>query len=62
MWTEAVGALEHEDHYILVMVYCAFPEHRKSLLPTHHVRDYLIYVAIGIALVLVIIGFAEWKH
>src|ERR1700720_2710222 len=26
MWTEAVAALEHEDHYILVMVYSAFSE------------------------------------
>ncbi len=37
-------------------------EPTAAKLPTHHVRDYLIYVAIGIALVLVIIGFAEWKH
>ncbi|MDQ1389288.1 MAG: hypothetical protein QOF56_2742 [Acidobacteriaceae bacterium] len=62
MWTEAVAALEHEDHYILVMVYSAFPEHRKSLLPAPPVRDYVIYVVIGIAVVLAIVGISVSKH
>jgi hypothetical protein len=62
MWTEAVPALEHEDHYILVMVYSAFPERRKSLLPAHPGRDYVIYVVIGIAVVLAIIGISVSKH
>ena len=61
-WKDAVDALREEDHYILVMVYMAFPEFRSSLLPTHRVRDYLIYIAIGVGLVLVVIGLAEWRH
>lgn len=62
VWKDALDTLKNEDHYILVLLYCAFPEYRKSLLPTHRVRDYMIYIAIGIALVLGIIGFAEWRR
>jgi hypothetical protein len=61
-WSDAIDALKQEDHYILVMVYCAFPEYRKALRPTHHVRDYIIYIAVGIAVVLVCIGMAVWSH
>lgn len=61
-WKDALDALKKEDHYILVMLYRAFPEYRKTILPTHRVRDYMIYIAIGIALVLALIGFAEWRH
>ena len=60
-WKDALEVLKKEDHYILVLLYCAFPEYRKSLLPTHRVRDYLIYIAIGIAVVLVAIGIAIWR-
>jgi hypothetical protein len=62
MWNDSISALQHEDHYILVFVDRAFPEHRKSLLPTHPLRDYIIYIAVGIAVVLVAIGIAEWSH
>ena len=58
MWTEAISALKQEDHYILVMVHRAFPEYRKALVPSHRVRDYLIYISVGIAVVLVAIGIA----
>jgi hypothetical protein len=61
-WNDAIDALKQEDHYILVMVYCAFPEYRRALRPTHHVRDYIIYIAVGIAVVLVCIGMAVWSH
>ena len=61
-WRDAIEALKEEDHYILVMVYRAFPDYRKSLLPTHRVRDYVIYTAIGIAVVLVCIGIAIWRE
>ncbi len=61
-WKDALEALKGEDHYILVMVYRAFPEYRGALLPTHRVRDYAVYVAIGIAVVLIAIGFAIWSH
>src|ERR1035438_9799570 len=60
-WNDAVNALKNEDHYILVLIYRAFPEYRKSLLPTHRIRDYMIYIAIGIALVLVVIAIADWN-
>jgi hypothetical protein len=61
-WNDAIDALKQEDHYILVMVYCAFPEYRNALRPTHHVRDYIIYIAIGIGVVLVSIGLAMVRH
>ena len=61
-WKDALDALKKEDHYILVMLYRAFPEYRRSILPTHRARDYMIYIAIGIALVLVCIGIAVWSH
>jgi hypothetical protein len=61
-WNDAIDALKEEDHYILVMAYCAFPEYRKVLRPTHRVRDYIIYIAVGIAVVLVCIGMAIWGH
>ena len=61
-WEDAIHALKDEDHYILVMVYRAFPQFRKVILPTHRVRDYVIYIAIGIAVVLVAIGMATWSH
>ncbi|HEY4903041.1 MAG TPA: hypothetical protein VIH89_06165 [Candidatus Sulfotelmatobacter sp.] len=61
MWDDALNALKSEDHYILVMVYRAFPEYHNLLMPTHRVRDYLLYTAIGIALVFLLIGFAMWR-
>jgi hypothetical protein len=62
MWNDAISALKREDHYLLVMLYRAFPEYRKAILPTHRIRDYLIYIAIGIALVCLCIGIAEWNR
>jgi hypothetical protein len=61
-WDDAIDALKAEDHYILVMVYRAFSEYRKSLLPAHRVRDYAIYIGIGIGVVAVAIGFAILSH
>ena len=60
-WKDALDALKDEDHYILVLLYCAFPEYLRFLRPTHRVRDYVIYVAIGIAVVLACIGIAIWR-
>jgi hypothetical protein len=61
-WKDALEVLKTEDHYILVLLYRAFPEYRTSLLPTHRFRDYVIYIAIGIAVVFVSIGIAIWGH
>lgn len=60
-WKDAIDSLKNEDHYILVMVDCAFPEYRQALVSTHRVRDYLLYI-VGAALVLAAIGFAALKH
>jgi hypothetical protein len=46
--------LKGSDHYILVM---AEPE----LAETHTVRDTLIYIAIGLALVAVAFAIAVWR-
>jgi hypothetical protein len=61
-WTDSINALKDEDHYILVMVHRAFPEYRKAIVPTHRARDYVIYIAIGIAVVLTCIAVAEWRR
>jgi hypothetical protein len=58
---DAIDALKTEDHYILVLLYCAFPDYRKTLLPTHRFRDYVICIAIGIAVVLACFGIAIWE-
>lgn len=61
-WRDAVDALKHEDHYILVMVYRAFPQDRKAILPTHRIRDYLIYIAVGLTVVLIAVLAAIWSR
>jgi hypothetical protein len=61
-WRDAIDALKDEDHYLLIMVYRAFPEYRRAILPTHRVRDYLIYIAIGLGVVFIAIAAAVWSH
>jgi hypothetical protein len=61
-WKAALDILRIEDHYILVLLYRAFPEYRRALLPTHRIRDYVIYIAIGLAVVCVCFGIAIWSH
>jgi hypothetical protein len=61
-WKDAINALKDEDHYILVLLYSAFPSDRRILLPTHRVRDYVIYIAVGITLVVVVACIAMWGH
>lgn len=51
-WHDAIEALKDEDHYILVIIYRAFPDYRKAILPTHRVRDYVLYIAIGVGVVM----------
>ena len=53
-WKDALGALKKEDHYILVMVNQAFGSGSSSG-AEHHVRDWLIYIAVGIAAVIVVL-------
>jgi hypothetical protein len=61
-WQDAIETLKAEDHYILVMVHAAFPEFRKAIVPTHRVRDYIIYVGIGIVVVVGCIVAAMLSH
>lgn len=53
-WREALDALKNEDHYILVMVSQAFG---RGSTTGHGSRmgDYLLYIAIGVGLVLLIV-------
>lgn len=60
-WTEAISALKHEDHYVLVMIYRAFSDYRKAILPTDRVRDYLIYIAIAVTLVVILVVISIWR-
>jgi hypothetical protein len=53
-WKDALGALKHEDHYILVMVHQAFGFGSASA-GGHRVRDLLIYIGVGIGIVLFIV-------
>ena len=61
-WVDAIEALKSEDHYVLVMLYRAFPEYRKLMLPRHRLRDYVIYIGIGIAVVIGCVLAATWDH
>jgi hypothetical protein len=59
-WKDALDALKNEDHYILVMVGQAFGV-RSASPGEHRVRDFLIYIVVGIALVLFIVLKTLWK-
>ncbi len=61
-WRDAIDALKHEDHYLLVMADRAFPKDRKAILPTHRVRDYVIYIAVGLTVVFIAILAAIWSR
>jgi hypothetical protein len=52
-WKDALGALKNEDHYILVMVDQAFRS--NSHIQANRLRDFLLYVAIGIGFVLILL-------
>jgi hypothetical protein len=56
---DALDALKKEDHYILVMVSQAFGAGSASS-GGNRVRDFLIYIAVGIGVVLMVI-LASWK-
>lgn len=59
-WHDALDALRKEDHYILVMVSQAFGSWPGGLSENKHpARDFLIYVAIGIAVVLILVWLAR---
>lgn len=51
-WKEALDALKKEDHYILVMADLAF---RSTSGTGHRWRDFFIYTAVGIGVVIVLV-------
>ncbi|MFZ0297882.1 MAG: hypothetical protein WAM13_05980 [Candidatus Sulfotelmatobacter sp.] len=59
-WKDALDALKKEDHYILVMVRQAFRAGSDARTESHF-RDFLIYVAIGVALVLALVLISMWR-
>jgi hypothetical protein len=59
-WKDALDALKREDHYILVMVSQAFGFGSASA-NEHRVRDFLIYIVVGIGIVLFIVLKTLWK-
>jgi hypothetical protein len=62
-WNDALHALKNEDHYILVMVGQAFGSGLvASSVQTHATRDFLIYVAIGIAVVVVLVVISALRN
>jgi len=60
-WKDALDALRKQDHYILVMVGQAFGGLGSASANGHRVRDFLIYIAVGIGIVLFIVLAAFWK-
>jgi len=60
-WNDALDALRKEDHYILVMVAQAFsPASGTAEGEQHRVRDFIIYVAVGVAVVIVVVLYAAY--
>jgi hypothetical protein len=59
-WKDALDALKHEDHYILVMVSQAFA-FGSSPSGRHRVRDFLIYMGVGIGIVLLLVLASLWR-
>ena len=58
-WIDALDALKTEDHYILVMVSQAFG--RTAGTKGSRLRDFALYVAIGIGFVLILYLASIWK-
>ncbi len=58
-WHDALEALRQEDHYILVMASQAFGSSGDLSENKHPARDFLIYIAIGIAVVLILVWLAR---
>jgi hypothetical protein len=59
-WKEVLEALKKEDHYILVMADLAF-RHSSRSGNDHRLRDFTIYVAVAIGLVLLLVVTSLWR-
>jgi hypothetical protein len=55
-WKDALEALRKEDHYILVMASQAFGAASEAT--SHRFLDFLVYVAVGLGLIILLIYFA----
>jgi hypothetical protein len=60
-YQEAMQTLEGSDHYILVMAEPVLAESHVMGVKAFAVRDMVIYIAIGLALVGAAIAFALWR-
>lgn len=54
-WEDAKKSLRRQDHYINVML-------KQGLASANRKRDLLIYIGIGLAVVIVIVGVIAWSH
>jgi hypothetical protein len=59
-WQDALDALSHQDHYILVMVNQAFG-FRRSAGSRNRLRDFLVYIGIAVGLVLIAFVASMWR-
>jgi hypothetical protein len=59
-WQDALDALKHEDHYILVMVHQAFG-YGSATRSKSRLRDFLMYIVLGIGLVLLACLVSFWR-
>jgi hypothetical protein len=59
-WENALNALKDQDHYILVMTEQAFG--RGSVSRSSRLQDFLIYVALGVGVVLILLLFVLFSN
>lgn len=61
-YQDAMRKLKGSDHYILVMAVPALSQTPgPALSQTHRVRDVVLYIVIGLAVVAAAIAFAVWR-
>jgi aromatic ring-opening dioxygenase catalytic subunit (LigB family) len=61
-WEDALLALQHEDHYILVMVDQAFGKWSGAVSKRENrLRDVLIYIGVGLGIVAILVA-AAWRN
>jgi hypothetical protein len=59
-WKDALDALRHEDHYILVMVHQAFGR-GQAIGGRSRLRDFLLYIAIAVGLIAILFLISMWR-
>jgi hypothetical protein len=63
-YQDAMRKLKGSDHYILVMAEPALHESPAPLIlsQTHKIRDMVIYIAIGLAVVAALVALSVWRR